>query len=94
MAKKAKRPPTEADLALDNTDHDQFAAAMVVCQNSSGSCSWLGHCVLGDCFTDLGKLKRRRRYYQGKADELDRQIRKIEESRAAADCPEGPRIFH
>ena len=42
-------------LALDNEDHDKFAAAMMLCQNASGWCVHAGRCFNdGDCFrTDV-----------------------------------------
>jgi hypothetical protein len=42
-------------LALDNEDHDKFAAAMMLCQNGSGWCVHAGRCFYdGDCFrTDV-----------------------------------------
>ncbi len=42
---------SEKDLALDNPDHDKFAAAMMHCQNASGWCVHSGRCFYdGDCF--------------------------------------------
>ena len=42
---------SEKWLALDNQNHDQFAAAMMLCQNASGWCVHSGRCFYdGDCF--------------------------------------------
>lgn len=42
---------SESWLALDNPDHDKFAAAMMLCQDPSGWCVRSGSCLYdGDCF--------------------------------------------
>jgi hypothetical protein len=41
----------ESWLALDNENHDQFGAAIVLCQDPSGWCVRSGRCFHdGDCF--------------------------------------------
>ena len=41
----------ESWLAIDNQDHDKFAAAAMLCQDASGSCIRTGICTYeGDCF--------------------------------------------
>lgn len=43
--------PHESWLRLDNPDHEQFAAAMMLCQDGSGACVHTGFCSHeGDCF--------------------------------------------
>jgi hypothetical protein len=46
-------------LALDNENHDQFAAAMMLCQDPSGSCMRTGICTFeGDCLrTDFAAYR-------------------------------------
>lgn len=46
-------------LALDNENHDQFAAAMMLCQDPSGTCMRTGLCTYeGDCFrTDVATYR-------------------------------------
>lgn len=58
-AKKAFGRPREGWLALDNENHDQFAAAMMLCGDASGSCVRTGVCAFdGDCFLSGGEAER------------------------------------
>lgn len=58
-AKQAWGRPREAWLALDNENHDQFAAAMLLCDDASGSCVRTGFCSRdGDCFLAGGEAQR------------------------------------
>lgn len=58
-AKKVWGRPREEWLALDNENHDQFAAAMMLCEDASGSCVRTGFCSNdGDCFLLGGEAAR------------------------------------
>jgi hypothetical protein len=62
--------PCELWLRLDNSDHDQFAAAMMLCEDSSGSCVHTGFCSReGDCFrSDYAAYRRAARICENAAE--------------------------
>lgn len=56
---KALGRPCESWLALDNENHEQFGAAMALCEDGSGSCMRTGVCSYdGVCFLAGGEAER------------------------------------
>lgn len=63
--------PRESWLRLDNPDHDQFAAAMMLCRDGSGACARRGVCTWdGDCFRRAGR---------GSGGDLEHRVAALEE---------------
>lgn len=64
-------------LALDNENHDQFAAAMMLCQDQSGSCVRTGLCSHdGDCFrTDVATYRQAGRMIRKLASDQSEMVR-------------------
>lgn len=68
---------SEKWLALDNEDHDKFAAAMMLCQDPSGSCMRTGLCTWeGDCFrTDVATYRQVARMIRKLGDDQSEMIK-------------------
>lgn len=67
----------ESWLRLDNENHDQFAEAMLLCQDASGSCVHTGKCSFdGDCFrTEVKAYNEAARLIDGVAKDKSELIR-------------------